>query len=98
MRVLLLVSLLAGTAFAAPPPVTKVTFHPDGAIVTRAAKGPCVSGTASVRFAELPPSLFHGHHLGYHGDCNRSSQGNRDGRSSFGRATQDARVAEHHLL
>lgn len=47
----------ASTALAQPSPVTKVTVHPDGAIVSRTMKGACVGGQASVVFSGLSPAF-----------------------------------------
>lgn len=44
----------------APPPVTKVTLHPDAGVVTRAVKVPCASSPATAAFHGLPPGFDRG--------------------------------------
>lgn len=49
--------MCAATTLAQPPPVDKVTVHPDGAIVSRTSRGACVDGRASVVFSDLSPAF-----------------------------------------
>lgn len=48
---------LAAAAAEAPPPVSRVVLHPDGAVVVRTVDAACVGGAAVAKFPGLPPGF-----------------------------------------